>query len=343
MVATGKGAQEGILIKNADVLQNFTHLSHLLFDKTGTLTTGQMQVQKVIPFDVTKEEILELGAALEEQANHPIAQAIVNKARELDLHWSQLNNVKTRAGLGVSGQLQNNKVLAGNLKFVQREGIEINEAVKRAFKNLMDQALTVVFVASNERIIGLIGIADQLKAHSKEVVDYFKEQQIRVGVVSGDNQLTTQKIAQKIGVNLIHAEVNPAKKAKLIKDYQEHGFKVGMVGDGINDAVALTQADVGMAMGQGTDVAMEAADVVLMGTDLRNLTKAHKLATITLRIMKQNFFWAFGYNVIMIPAAAGLLKLLTGITLHPAAAALAMAFSSVSVVSNSLRLKRVHL
>ncbi|APF20674.1 heavy metal translocating P-type ATPase [Caldithrix abyssi DSM 13497] len=343
MVATGRGAQEGILIKNADIIQNLVKINYLFFDKTGTLTSGQMTVQKIIAFNSDEETLLRFAAALEEQANHPIGQAIVRKASEKNLKWPPVKKVRTRQGLGVQGEMEGQKVLVGSLRLMEREAVEVPESAREAFSRLSEEALTPVFVAVNEKVMGGIAVADQLKQNSAQVVDYFKREQIEPAVVSGDNQKTTQKIAEKAGIQLVHAEVSPTRKAKLIKEYQVRGHKIGMVGDGINDAIALTQADVGIAMGHGTDVAMDAADVVLMGQNLLNLKKAHQLSKITLKIMKQNFFWAFGYNVMMIPAAAGLLQLTVGITFHPAAAALAMAFSSVSVVSNSLRLKRVKL
>ncbi len=343
MVASGRAAREGILIKNADTLQNLIRLNYLFFDKTGTLTSGRMSVQRLEVNDSDQQTVLSLAAAVEKQSNHPIAEAIIQKAMEQQLILPDVKKVKTRLGMGMTGRVNGETVLVGSLKLMEREEIEINEKVKSIFNAFSEAALTPVFVAREKQIVGALGLADQLREHSTETVQYFKQAGIECGVLSGDIQKTTQKIAEKVGIQLVHAEVNPARKAKLIKDYQQKGHKVGMVGDGINDAIALTQADVGIAMGQGTDVAMDAADVVLMGHNLLYLKKVHQLARITLKIMKQNFFWAFGYNVLMIPAAAGLLKLVIGVAFHPAAAALAMAFSSVSVVSNSLRLKQVKL
>ncbi len=343
MVATGRGALEGILIKNADILQNLSQLNYLFLDKTGTVTTGKMRVQKVLPLKGDEENLLTLAAALEDQANHPIARAIVQIAEERGLKWPQPQNVRTRKGLGVQGEVQAKTVLVGSPTLMQREEVALSDEAVKTMNAWSEQALTPILVAQEGALIGLIGVADEPKAHSAEVIRYFQEQSIEPVIVSGDNTKTTQMIASKIGVRKVYAEVNPQKKAKLLKEFQEKGNKVAMVGDGINDAVALTQADVGIAMGEGTDVAMDAADVVLISKDLVSLKKAHRLSIKTITIMKQNFFWAFGYNVLMIPAAAGALKLIAGITFHPAAAAMAMALSSVSVVSNSLRLKRVRI
>ncbi len=343
MVATGRGAREGILIKNADTIQSLVGMRYLFFDKTGTLTTGQMHVQRVTAFQDSESEVLRLAAALEEQANHPIARAIVQAAHEKNLTLPAVENVRSRAGMGIQGTWQNKRLLLGNRTLMAREGLQLTAEMENAFEELTEQALTPVFVALENKVLGLIAVGDHLKAHSPQVVRYFLAQNIEPVVVSGDHPKTTEKIAAQAGIHRVYAQINPAKKAKLIAEFQQKGQRVGMVGDGINDAVALTQADVGLAMGSGTDVAMEAADVVLMGQDLLNLIKVHQLSKKTLAIMKQNFFWAMGYNVLMIPAAAGLLKITIGLTFHPAAAALAMAFSSVSVVSNSLRLKRVRL
>jgi len=343
MVGTGRAAIEGILIKNADTLQDFSKISHIYFDKTGTLTTGNMLVKRVSSVEGKPDELLAQAASLEMHSNHPLAKAIVKYAQEKELQLWDFTEVKIKKGFGLEGISNDRKVLAGNQQFMERNGVSITPEISDEASQISNDMMTPVFIALDNRIAGMIAIRDEINPAAKDVIFSFREKGIEPALVSGDHQKTTEETGKYVGINEIYAERSPVRKAQLISDSQKSGRKIAMIGDGINDAVALTQADFGVAMGGGTDVAMDAADMILMKDDLSLLKKAYALSVISRRIIKQNFYWAFGYNVVMIPAAAGLLKILTGLTFHPMAAAMAMAFSSVSVVMNSLRLRNISL
>ena len=348
MVGTGTGAQHGILFRNATALEAAQGLNTIIMDKTGTLTEGRPKVTQILTVDTEADnsetnvaEILCFAAAVEQGSEHPLGRAVVAEAQkrnlEVDLTLPEISAFEAKTGFGVKAVCNEKLVLAGNPALMRAENVftEVPE-------NLAEQIVsgsTPIFVAVDGKLIGVICLADEARPESKAAVRKFKELGLKVVMLTGDQQSSAEAVASKTGVTKIHAGVLPEEKAKIVKQYQAQGARVGMIGDGINDAPALAQADVGIAMGSGTDVAMETSDVVLMKNDLRHVSDALMLSRATLRNIRQNLFWAFGYNVIGIPIAAGLLVPLGGPALHPMLAAGAMAFSSVSVVMNSLRLR----
>ena len=348
MVGTGTGAQHGILFRNAPALEAAHRLDTLILDKTGTLTEGRPKVTQILTVDTEAEnsktnvaEILCFAAAVEQGSEHPLGRAVVAEAQkrnlEVDLTLPKISAFEAKTGFGVKAVCNEKLVLAGNPALMREENVftEVPE-------NLAEQIVsgsTPIFVAVDGKLIGVICLADEARPESKAAVRKFNELGLEVVMLTGDQQSSAEAVASKTGVTKIHAGVLPEEKAKIVKQYQARGGHVGMIGDGINDAPALAQADVGIAMGSGTDVAMETSDVVLMKNDLRHVADALRLSRATLRNIRQNLFWAFGYNVVGIPIAAGLLVPFGGPALHPMLAAGAMAFSSVSVVINSLRLR----
>lgn len=340
MVGTGKGAENGVLIRSGEALETAHKLSAIVMDKTGTLTKGKPSVTDIIehhPF--TREELLRYAASAEKGSEHPLGEAIVNKAKEENLPLIDPKNFNAIAGHGIEATLDGKLLLLGNEKLMKDRGIQLNGLLKKA-EDLSNQGKTPMFVAFDQRAAGIIAVADTLKENSKEAVQALHQMGIEVAMITGDNRRTAEAIASQIGIDRVLAEVLPERKAEEIKRLQSEGKKVGMVGDGINDAPALAQADVGIAIGTGTDVAMESSDITLIGGDLRGIVTAIALSKATIRNIKQNLFWAFAYNTILIPVAAGILFPFFGILLNPIFAAGAMAFSSVTVVSNALRLKR---
>ncbi|RMG73234.1 MAG: heavy metal translocating P-type ATPase, partial [Chloroflexi bacterium] len=334
MVGTGRGAEMGILFKNSEALENAHRLNVIVLDKTGTITRGEPTVTDVIPlngFDQTT--LLKLAASAERASEHPLAQAIVQAANNVNIPLVQPENFEAEAGRGVRAVIEGQQVLIGSPRFISEQGFQVETSELTC---LQANAKTVVLVVADHNIIGLIGISDTVKDGSYEAIAELKAQQIDIVMVTGDNQMTAQAIAQEVGITRVLADVLPNNKADVIKSLQTSGQHVGMVGDGINDAPALAQADVGIAIGTGTDIAIEASDITLISGDLRGVVRSIALSKATMRTIYQNLFWAFVYNIILIPVAmAGLLI--------PMFAAGAMAFSSVFVVSNSLRLRKVSL
>ncbi len=340
MVGTGKGAENGILIRGAEALETAHQLNTIVLDKTGTLTKGEPSVTDIIESDPYKKgDILRYAASAEKGSEHPLGEAIVNKAREEDLPLLDSKDFQAIAGHGIGSIIDGKMVLMGNEKLMRDRGIRLNGLEKKA-EGLSNQGKTPMFVAIDQNPAGIIAVADTLKENSKKAVEALQRMGLEVVMLTGDNQRTAKAIAHQIGINRVLAEVLPEKKAEEIKRLQAEGKKVGMVGDGINDAPALAQANVGIAIGTGTDVAMESSDITLIGGDLRGIVTAIALSKATIRNIKQNLFWAFAYNTILIPVAAGVLFPFFGILLNPIFAAGAMAFSSVTVVSNALRLRR---
>lgn len=339
IVGLGLGAQNGILIRNAASLQIAHRINAVVFDKTGTLTKGEPQVTDVIAYDGQEKDILGVAAAVEKNSEHPLADAIIKAAGARNIELKDTEEFKTIPGKGIEATLGNNRILLGNRRLMQDEAIDISK-IEEDLKKIENEGKTVMLVASNNRIIGLIAVADTLKEYSKEAVVALKKLGKQIIMITGDNRITAQAIARRLGIDRVFAEVLPQDKANEVKKLQDEGLKVAMVGDGINDAVALAQADLGIAIGTGTDVAVESGDIILIKDDLRDAVVAMDLSRYAIKKMKQNLFWAFFYNLAGIPIAAGVLYPFTGFLLNPIIAGLAMAFSSLSVVSNSLLMKR---
>ena len=340
MVSTGKGAENGILIKSGEALETAHRINTVVFDKTGTLTNGSPEVTDVFSAGKTKpDEILRLAAIAEKGSEHPLGEAIVDKARAQKLSIPDAKSFKAIAGHGIKAAYNGKTILLGTRKLMKESKIDASglETKMQAFE---EQGKTAVFVAVGKSIIGIIAVADTLKDHSKEAINELRKMGLETVMITGDNERTAKAIAKEVGIDRVLAEVLPGEKANEIKKLQAGGKVVAMVGDGINDAPALAQADVGIAVGSATDVAMETGGIVLMKNDLRDVVTAIDLSKYTLRKIKQNLFWAFAYNVLGIPIAAGVLYPFTGMLLNPMIAGGAMAFSSVFVVSNSLMMKR---
>jgi Cu+-exporting ATPase len=340
MVGTGKGAENGILIRGAEALETAHQLNTIVLDKTGTLTKGEPSVTDVIESErFTQKEILTLAASAEKGSEHPLGEAIIKKAREEDLTLLASKDFQAIAGYGIEVMIDSKKILLGNSRLMEERKVVLNRLSAKA-EYLSSEGKTAMFLAVEGEAAGIIAVADTLKENSKEAVEALHRMGLEVVMLTGDNERTAKAIARQIGMDRVLAEVLPEMKAEEVKRLQSEGKKVGMVGDGINDAPALAQADVGIAIGTGTDVAMESSDITLIGGDLRGIVTAIALSKATIRNIKQNLFWAFAYNTILIPVAAGVLFPFFGVLLNPIFAAGAMAFSSVTVVSNALRLRR---
>jgi Cu+-exporting ATPase len=341
IVGVGKAAQNGILIKNAESLEKLNSVTTIVMDKTGTITKGQPELTDVIPVgNISKKEALQILASLEHHSEHPLAQAIITKAKESKATLSEVSKFSAIEGKGLEGSINKTHYYAGNPKLVADLKLTHDVSV---LDSLVEQGKTPVILMVKDAVLAYFGIADTIKDDARQVVSSLHNQGIKVVMLTGDNQKTANYIAKQVGIDQVIAEVLPADKAHQIKKLQNEGNKVAMVGDGINDAPALATAEVGIAMGTGTDVAIESAGITLLGGQLSKLPKAIILAKATMRTIQQNLFWAFFYNVVGIPVAAGALYPFLGILLNPAIAGGAMAFSSVSVVVNALRLKRVQL
>ncbi|MGQ4834169.1 MAG: heavy metal translocating P-type ATPase [Candidatus Asgardarchaeia archaeon] len=339
-VGMGKGAEMGILIKDGEVLEIARKATIVLFDKTGTLTKGKPEVTDIVELTKSKKELLMFAASAEMRSEHPLGEAIVRKAEELGLEIIEPKEFEAVSGKGVITNVNGNKVVVGNLSFIKELHIDVNEDVKEQITALQKEGKTVVIVSINGLVAGLIAIADTIKVSALETIEELHKMGKKVGIITGDNAITAEAIARQLGVDYVLAEVLPGEKANEVKKLQDKGEVVIFVGDGINDAPALAQADIGIAVSSGTDIAIESGDIVLMRNDLRDVVKAIKLSQKTLAKIKQNFFWAMIYNVILIPIAAGLLYPTMNILFRPEWAAAAMSISSVSVVTNSLLLKR---
>ncbi|GAB4571106.1 MAG: heavy metal translocating P-type ATPase [Anaerolineae bacterium] len=350
MVGMGKGAESGILFKNSEALERAHKLTAVVLDKTGTLTRGEPSVTDVVVADrsgLEEHQLLALVASAERHSEHPLAQAIVNFAQSKGVALVEPQEFEAVTGQGIMAQVEGRRVLVGNEALMRAQAVSLN-GLQPVADRLQSEARTTMWLAVDGQACGLVAVADTLKETSREAVDRMHRLGLTVVMMTGDNQATADAIAGELGIDRVFAEVKPGDKAAYVKALQDEGYFVGMVGDGINDAPALAQADVGIAIGTGTDVAMEAADVTLMSGDLLGVPRAIKLSKATMRTIKENLFWAFGYNTLLIPIAGGILAPFAWAPpilqqLHPVLAALAMAFSSVSVVTNSLRLRRVRL
>ena len=350
MAGTGKGAEKGILFKSSEALETATKLDTIVLDKTGTITMGKPAVVDIIslnPQFETENDLLKLAASVEKGSEHPLGKAVVKEAKARQIALLDPEDFKAAGGFGVQAEVDGHPVRVGKPKWFEETGIDI-QAADQEIQALQSQGKTVMVVVKDNELCGLISVSDTLKPDSREAIRQLHDQHLRVVMLTGDNQQTAQSIAAQVNIDEILAEVRPEEKSSKVKDLQQEGARVGMVGDGINDAPALAQADVGLAIGTGTDVAIETAGVILSSGSLIGVPRAIRLSRATMNTIKQNLFWAFGYNVILIPIAAGILYPFETLPvmlrqLHPILAALAMAFSSISVVSNSLRLYKAKI
>lgn len=341
MVGTGKGAENGVLIKSGEALETAQKLSVVVFDKTGTITHGKPVLTDLMSLTgkYSEKEILEIASSLENLSEHPLADAIIKAAEQKKIRLAKATDFKAIPGHGIEGKIGSNRYLLGNRKLMETNKIKLTVSSK-IIEKLENEGKTVMLIADAKNAIGIVAVADTLKEGSKEAITKLKKMGLKTIMITGDNKRTATAIAKDVGIDNILSEVLPEDKANEIKKLQAQNEVVAMVGDGINDSVALTQADVGIALGSGTDVAMESGDIVLIKNDLNAVISAIDLSRATMRKIKQNLFWAFFYNIAGIPIAAGILYPFTGWLLKPELAGLAMALSSVSVVSNSLLLKR---
>jgi Cu+-exporting ATPase len=343
MVGTGRGATAGVLIKNAEALEILEKVNTLVVDKTGTLTEGKPRLVSVTALaGFTDSDVLRIAASLERGSEHPLAAAIVAGAEDRKLTLATAQDFKSVTGQGVSGRIEGRTVALGNEQMMRALGVHLDAVSTDADAQRKD-GHTVMFVAIDGRPAGLIGVADPIKASTAEALKLLQDDGVKIVVLTGDNRITAAAVAKKLGIDQVEPEVMPDQKASVVKRLQSEGRIVAMAGDGINDAPALAQAQVGIAMGTGTDVAMESAGVTLVKGDLRGIAKARRLSRATMRNIRQNLFFAFFYNVLGIPIAAGVLYPIFGLLLSPIIASAAMSLSSVSVITNALRLKRVSL
>jgi len=353
MVGTGKGAENGVLIKGGEALETTHKIKTVVFDKTGTITEGKPVVTDIITNGISEDEVLILAASAEKGSEHPLGDAIVKNAKEKNLEFKVIEEFNSIPGHGIEVKIEGKHILFGNKKLMQEKGIEINILVKsldaltsndknleNEVERLASEGKTPMYIAIDNILRGIIAVADTVKPSSKDAIEALHGMGIKVAMITGDNKRTANAIAKQVGIDIVLAEVLPEDKANEVKKLQGENVKVAMVGDGINDAPALAQADVGIAIGSGTDVAIESADIVLMRSDLMDVITAIKLSKATIKNIKQNLFWAFGYNVLGIPVAMGVLHIFGGPLLNPMIAAAAMSLSSVSVLTNALRLRK---
>jgi Cu+-exporting ATPase len=348
VVGIGKGAENGILIKDASSLEIAHKLDTIVFDKTGTLTEGCPEVKEIIVnksnFKGTEEDLLGMAASSELYSEHPLGKAIVNKAKSEGLKLKNPDRFEVVAGKGVKAVVSGKEIIKGNIGLMKENNIMMGDIdIEKKEKEISKKGMTPVFISIDNSIAGIIGIADSLKRNAAQVVSTLKKLGLEVVMITGDNRNTAHSIGKEAGIDYIISEVLPGQKAEEIRKLQEKGKIVAMVGDGINDAPALARADIGIAIGTGTDVAVESGKVILIKGDLKGVPASVILSRQTMRIIKQNLFWAFFYNALLIPVAAGVLYPFTGILINPVYAAVAMSFSSISVVTNSLRLRRLSL
>ena len=340
MVATGKGAEHGILIKGGEALETAQHISAVVLDKTGTLTIGKPSVTDIIPEGLTEDTLLGLAATAEKGSEHPLAQAITDLASRRHLRLQRLAAFNAIPGEGIEALLNGQPLRIGKSKWLEKQGVRISADLLTRADQLAEKGKTPIFISTGDTCRGIIALADTVKTESRDAVDRLKKLGIKVIMLTSDNSRTAKAIAKEVGISEVRAEVLPEDKAKEVQLLQAHGNTVAMAGDGINDAPALARADIGIAIGSGTDIAIESADIVLMHSDLRDIARAIELSRQTMRNIRENLGWAFGYNILGIPVAMGALHLFGGPLLNPMLAAAAMSLSSVSVLTNALRLRR---
>lgn len=342
MVGTGRGAENGILYKRGDVLENAHHIDTMVFDKTGTITQGKPQVVDIIAYHGDEKSLLGQVASIEKYSEHPLSQAIVEKASAEKLVLAEVENFTSLTGRGLQADLAGQTIYVGNRRLMEELQVDLT-ASETAVLAATQKGQTPIYISANGQLLGVITVADLLKADSKETVAKLQSQGIDVVLLTGDNSKTAQAIAKQAGIKTVISEVLPDQKTQAIKDLQSQGKMVAMVGDGINDAPALAVADIGIAVGSGTDIAIESADIILMKPEISDVLRALSISRLTIKVVKENLFWAFIYNILAIPVAMGVLYLFGGPLLNPMIAGLAMGFSSVSVVLNALRLKYMTL
>lgn len=343
LAGTGRAARAGIVIRGGDILEKVVKLDTVIFDKTGTLTQGELEVVAVKSFgQISEHSLARIIGALESQSEHPVARAISRYLKLQQIDSAAVKNVEARPGLGLTGECDGRRLLVGSRFLMEAEDVSFGQSLMQGERE-MDQGRTVVYAAMDGQVVGFFALTDRVRPDARETVAHLKKHGKRVTMLSGDNRRTAEGIARALGLDHFEAEIRPEQKKLMVESYRKVGFSVAMVGDGINDAPALAAADVGIALGAGTDVAAEAADVVLVRTRLMDIKKLFEISAASMRIIKQNLFWAFFYNVVAIPVAAGALYPVAGLTLSPMIAAAAMSLSSVFVVTNSLRLSRLDL
>lgn len=343
MVGTGRGASVGVLLRNGEALEVLSKVDTLLVDKTGTLTEGKPKLTSVVCVPpLTGQDILGFAAGLEAASEHPLASAILTGARERGAKKTQAEDFQYLPGEGVTGEMEGNRVLLGNARLMSGESID-TAPLEQDAESLRRKGETVMYVAVDGSLAGLLGVSDPIRETTAEAVDALKGEGVRIVMATGDNPTTAAAVAGFLGIEDIRAGLMPVEKTEIVQQLQREGRTVAMAGDGVNDAPALAQADVGIAMGTGTDVAMESAGVTLVKGDLRGVARARRLSRAVMRNIRQNLFFAFFYNSLGVPVAAGILYPVFGILLSPMLAAAAMTFSSVSVISNALRLRNVRL
>ena len=343
MVGVGKGAKSGVLIKNAEVLEKMDKIDVLITDKTGTLTEGKPSVEKIVVKDRDENEVLGKIASLNQSSEHPLATAVVNFAKSKIVSFSKVENFESVTGKGVKGSINNELIILGNKKLLEQENSQDFSAIEEQVISEQKQGKTVSYIAIGKKVVGYITITDAIKKSSLEAINELKRQGVQVIMLTGDNENTAKAVASELNLTDFKASCLPQDKLEFIKNLQAKGKIVAMAGDGINDAPALAQSDIGIAMGTGTDVAIESAKITLVKGDLQGIVKAKNLSHAVMKNIKQNLFFAFIYNSLGVPIAAGVLFPVFGILLSPMIAALAMSFSSVSVIANALRLRTIKI
>jgi Cu+-exporting ATPase len=339
MVGVGRGAEAGVLIKDAEALERLETIDTLVIDKTGTLTEGKPKVTKIVPASgFTERDVLQNAASIESASEHPLADAIVRAAKDAMIEFPAVSDFNSPSGKGATGNVENRKIAVGNTKFLGELGVSTS-ALENQAEEIRGDGATAIFVSIEGKLAGAIAIADPIKRTTSTALDALRTEGIRIVMLTGDNRTTAQAIAKKLGIAEVEAEVLPDQKSKIVERLQRKGARVAMAGDGVNDAPALAVADVGIAMGTGTDVAIESAGVTLLKGDLTGIVRARRLSRATMGNIRQNLFFAFVYNALGVPVAAGALYPFFGILLSPIVGAAAMALSSVSVIGNALRLR----
>ncbi len=342
MVGVGRGAQAGILIKNAEAIEKSERITHVLTDKTGTLTEGKPRVTTCVPSrGIDEQQLIGMAASIEQSSEHPLARAVIDYAKERKVNLQAVQDFESITGGGIKGKINGQVIILGKQKFIEDQKITIPDDLKNKAEQLQEKAQTVVWLAADQKVMGMLGISDPIKKSTPEAIEALHKMGIKVVMLTGDNQKTAEVIAKELKIDDVRGQLEPKSKQEIVKEFKSKGAVVMMAGDGINDAPALAQAEVGVAMGTGTDVAIESAGVTLVKGDLNGIVKTLRLSRAVMKNIRQNLFFAFIYNVLGIPVAAGILYPIFGILLSPIIAGAAMSFGSVSVIGNALRLKRL--